>query len=75
MINGRQTKETVSKKNGLSVNSVQEYLIYHRFTTSVNITEKMKNFIINGAKGLGDFPVNPHFIPNYHGTTFCIAQW
>jgi monooxygenase len=28
--------------------------------------EKMKNFIINGAKkGLGDFPVDPHFIPHY----------
>jgi hypothetical protein len=27
----------------------------------------MKNFIINGAKkGLGDFPVDPHFIPNYN---------
>jgi cation diffusion facilitator CzcD-associated flavoprotein CzcO len=24
-------------------------------------------------KGLGDFPVDPHFIPNSMGTTFCIA--
>ena len=38
--------------------------------------EKMKNFIINGAKkGLGDFPVDPHFIPNYNPweQRFCIA--
>ncbi|MBX9887784.1 MAG: NAD(P)/FAD-dependent oxidoreductase [Flavobacteriaceae bacterium] len=38
--------------------------------------EKMKNFIINGAKkGLGDFPVAPHFIPNYNPweQRFCIA--
>ena len=36
----------------------------------------MKNFIINGAKkGLGDFPVDPHFIPNYNPweQRFCIA--
>lgn len=38
--------------------------------------EKMKNFIINGAKkSLGDFPVDPHFIPNYNPweQRFCIA--
>ena len=38
--------------------------------------EAMKNFIINGAKkGLGDFPVDPHFIPNYNPweQRFCIA--
>lgn len=37
---------------------------------------KMKNFIIKGAKkGLGDFPVDPHFIPNYNPweQRFCIA--
>ncbi|MFV8354529.1 flavin-containing monooxygenase [Flavobacterium sp. XS2P14] len=38
--------------------------------------EAMKNFIIKGAKkGLGDFPVDPHFIPNYNPweQRFCIA--
>jgi cation diffusion facilitator CzcD-associated flavoprotein CzcO len=38
--------------------------------------EKMKSFIIKGAKkGLGDFPVDPHFIPNYNPweQRFCIA--
>jgi cation diffusion facilitator CzcD-associated flavoprotein CzcO len=36
----------------------------------------VKNFIIKGAKkGLGDFPVDPHFIPNYNPweQRFCIA--
>jgi hypothetical protein len=41
--------------------------IYHRFLQPCQYYGKMKNFIINGAKkGLGDFPVNPHFIPNYN---------
>jgi cation diffusion facilitator CzcD-associated flavoprotein CzcO len=38
--------------------------------------EKMKNFILKGAKkGLGDFPFDPHFIPNYNPweQRFCIA--
>lgn len=38
--------------------------------------EAMKKFIIKGAKkGLGDFPVDPHFIPNYNPweQRFCIA--
>ncbi|GGG52525.1 flavin-containing monooxygenase [Bizionia arctica] len=38
--------------------------------------ERMKNFIIKGAKkGLGDFPVDPHFTPNYKPweQRFCIA--
>jgi cation diffusion facilitator CzcD-associated flavoprotein CzcO len=26
----------------------------------------MKSFIIKVLKGLGDFPVDPHFIPNYN---------
>jgi monooxygenase len=37
--------------------------------------EAMKKFIIKGAKkGLGDFPVAPHFIPNYNPweQRFCI---
>ena len=36
----------------------------------------LKNFIIKGAqKGLGDFPVDPHFVPNYNPweQRFCIA--
>jgi monooxygenase len=38
--------------------------------------EAMKKFIIKGAKkGLGDFPADPHFIPNYNPweQRFCIA--
>ena len=38
--------------------------------------ESMKKFILKGAKkGLGDFPVDPHFIPNYNPweQRFCIA--
>jgi cation diffusion facilitator CzcD-associated flavoprotein CzcO len=38
--------------------------------------EKMKNFILKGAKkGLGDFPFDPHFMPNYNPweQRFCIA--
>jgi hypothetical protein len=26
----------------------------------------MKSFIKGAKKGLGDFPVDPHFIPNYN---------
>ncbi len=38
--------------------------------------EAMKNFIVKGAKkGLGNFPVEPHFVPNYNPweQRFCIA--
>lgn len=38
--------------------------------------EAMKNFIVKGAKkGLGEFPVDPHFVPNYNPweQRFCIA--
>ena len=38
--------------------------------------EAMKKFILKGArKGLGDFPVDPHFMPNYNPweQRFCIA--
>jgi hypothetical protein len=35
----------------------------------------MKNFIINGAKGLGDFPVDPHFIlTTIHGNNVLYCQ-
>ena len=38
--------------------------------------ERMKKFILKGAKkDLGDFPIDPHFIPNYNPweQRFCIA--
>jgi hypothetical protein len=37
----------------------------------------MKSFIIKGAKRLGDFPVDPHFIPNYNPweQRFALPEW
>ena len=46
------------------------------FNLCRSFPERMKKFIINGAKKkLGDFPINPHFIPNYNPweQRFCIA--
>jgi hypothetical protein len=42
----------------------KKYLVHYCVLQSLQVlSEKMKNFIINGAKkGLGDFPVDPHFI-------------
>jgi cation diffusion facilitator CzcD-associated flavoprotein CzcO len=35
----------------------------------------MKSIIKGAKKGLGDFPVDPHFIPNYNPwDVFCIAN-
>jgi cation diffusion facilitator CzcD-associated flavoprotein CzcO len=45
----------------------KKYLVHHCVLQSLQVLSRMKNFIINGAKkGLGDFPVDPHFIPNYN---------
>ena len=46
------------------------------FNLCRSFPERMKKFVINGAKKkLGDFPIDPHFIPNYNPweQRFCIA--
>jgi hypothetical protein len=45
---------------------ILQNILYTIVFYNPSIIQKMKNFIINGAKGLGDFPVDPHFIPNYN---------
>jgi hypothetical protein len=48
------------QKNGLSIDSVQKYLVHHRFTIFASIIQKNEEFHYRGKKGLGDFPVDPH---------------
>lgn len=46
------------------------------FNLCLSFPEQLKKFIINGAKKkLGNFPIDPHFIPNYNPweQRFCIA--